>query len=127
MNLVELMKKHPGQKYRHDGWHEKAYVFKDNKSWVDETGAFIEGLVGIQFADERWELYEEPTTELNITADDVGKKVKLRDGSVAIILEFMKHSQFPINTMSMSYTQTGHRLLSRQQDSLDIVEILEGE
>ena len=84
MNLVELMEKHPGKKYRHSVRFGKGeYVQRIGTSWVSQCSCRCNTLVGECFMENGWELYQEP---INITEADVGKKVKLRDDSTETIL-----------------------------------------
>lgn len=72
-------------------------------------------------------LEDDPKPELKITPDDVGKRVRLRNGDVAVILAWIgADKEFPVRSMFANYTASGRYLHvdNGQVDMLDIVEVL---
>lgn len=69
-----------------------------------------------------WELYEEP--KLNLTIDDVGKKVKLRNGSVHIIDGWCITAPQPVQVNGRYYSTEGAWSTGKEECAMDIIEIL---
>lgn len=71
----------------------------------------------------KWELYEEP--KLEITAADVGRKVRRRDGSIAIIGEFrVKAEKFNVLVGEYTHTVEG-RCHANIESGYDIIEFID--
>lgn len=125
MNLAELMKKYPGQKYRRKGWNIDTYIRQVEGFWKDENEWPQD--VSYSFYQEDWELYQEP---INITEEHLYRKVKLRNGEVGIIYGFNGLSNYPIYVgmptgRELTYTIKGvYDICSTEPHELDIVEIL---
>ncbi len=74
---------------------------------------------------EKWEIAEEPKLEL--TPDDVGKKVKHRNGNISIIVTFEidKNKQEIFATNDHRFRKNGKHWFDNEYDNeFDIVEIL---
>ena len=126
MNLVELMKKYPGGKYRRQHWSNGDYYIYNNRNyaWLNREG--FEVHVSHIFFEDNWELYEEP---LNITKEHMFRKVKLRNGDIAEICGLRPGTTtFPVivdygNDVWDECTTSGRLLTGRERPG-DIVEIL---
>jgi hypothetical protein len=67
--------------------------------------------------------YEESV--ILITENDVGRKVRLRNGDISMIIHFMKDSIYPIRTQIYSYTYSGqfdYNSLTKPQDIIEFVD-----
>ena len=75
MNLIELMKKHPDEKYKLGSWVLGEYICMDDLGdWRDENDRLMNPLVGVTFMDDSWQLFI--STAGTITKDYTLKQVK---------------------------------------------------
>ena len=97
------------------------------KIWAAPSHWELDDTIVYHFNEEElkaadWEIYEEAKPEIRITADHVGRKVKLSDGAIAIINYFnSEYKQLTIGGSNIFYEQNGKTHASGYPD---IVEIL---
>jgi len=63
--------------------------------------------------------------EIRLTAADIGKRVRLRDGSVTTLIGFNPDARYPFKTSSFqSYTASGDFRAGGGETCMDIVQVL---
>lgn len=119
MNLFELMKEYPGQKYKKEGWARGCYVYYRSGNFFDETAAESNDIVEQTCLSDNWELFSKQ--KLNITEEDVGKRVRLTSGYVGLITGYGTDPRFPVKVENLWYTIDGQV----EGTGFDIEEILD--
>ncbi len=107
-----------GKKIRMRDWPEKEYLDINSNTFIT-IGTLLNSLMS-------WELYEEDTQKIQLKPQDVGKRVRLKDGQVSLLL----HSA---DCMWIGYARYKERLGQMVWDNrgkssvheADIVEILD--
>jgi hypothetical protein len=64
---------------------------------------------------------------LNITADDIGRKVRLRDGAITLITGFYGSENYPVTTGRVYYKTSGQCLAVEKEHKRDIIEFIKEE
>lgn len=67
--------------------------------------------------------YEEPA--LIITAKDVGRKVRHRNGTVSLILHFCGAPPYPVGLLGDYFSESGSAGRNQGQDETDIIEFVD--
>lgn len=63
--------------------------------------------------------------KIRLTAADIGKRVRLRDGSMTTLIGFVPDARYPIRTSSFhSYTASGNFRVGVGETCMDIVQVL---
>ncbi len=63
--------------------------------------------------------------KIRLTAADIGKRVRLRDGSVTTLIGFNPDARYPFKTSSFqSYTASGNFRAGGGETCMDIVQVL---
>lgn len=128
MNLAELMNKHPNKKYKRNFWNLQSYIEydKNNYKWTTSENRDYNEVIGRCFMHDDWELYKKP---INITKADIGKRVRLEEGSEGIIFAFIEDSNYPVfvglsNGLRYTYSIDGVYTASVNLAEFNIIEIL---
>lgn len=116
-----------GKKIKCSSWKANGYIVHDEILGIVDENRSRGGTSSLLFEEALWTIYEEPKPEpLNITVDDVGKKVKHRDGSVSLLIGYhTKHKIYPVHVVGGKFTADGHFYGTKEVTDSDIVEILD--
>ncbi len=116
-----------GKKVRRRGWSEGGYI--QTNSVMDIVNEFSDpasGLYNNMLIDD-WEVVEEPAKPtINLTEYDVGKRVRLRSGLVALITSYDNTEPvYKVRTGRCTYFADGRYHTDQHSHELDIVEVLD--
>jgi len=114
-----------GKKIRVATWFNKfAYIeFKYPHGIVCEDSDVRNDFMGMLGSEDfQWEIYEEPKPEINLTPDDVGKRVKLRNGDITVVTSWRSESNtFCVDSYGFSYHTNGK---NADKEDFNIIEVL---
>jgi hypothetical protein len=125
LSVAEALKAlQDGKKLRKIEWPEGEYFV------MDKDGVFLHydtpddahPTLTSLFSFKNLELYEEKP-KIVITADDVGKRVRIKNGEVRLITGFNLDDTYPIITFARTHTVNGVYDINNPDSNLNIVEV----
>lgn len=109
-----------GKKLRKKTWNKQHYIRREEDRVKTDLGTVYDLDF---FSSYEWELWEE--SELKLSLEDIGKKVKLRDGSTQLLLGFDSASEAPVMLRTHRTRENGRFYNKEISHEYDIVEVVE--
>lgn len=114
-----------GKKIRMIRWDKYKYIYHDGHYIRERSCVHYERLYTLFNPDEKWELYEEPENLILLTPEDVGRRVRLKNGDVRIILAYLANKELWVISSVFSHRVACDKrgVSSEGPDDCDVYEV----